>query len=914
MFDRADAIDRAFIDHATKAVFPVPLSIPDYLDAYPSSEILVDLFDTQLMSRHLDLAARRSKGKTFYSIGSSGHEGMAALALVSKTTDMAFLHYRDAAFLIQRLKGQDGATPLNHMVHSFTASCEDPVSGGRHKVLGGAEIFVPPQTSTIASHLPKAVGAAHSIAISNKLKAGFNILPRDSVILASFGDASANHSTAQGAFNTASWAAFQGAPMPIVFICEDNDIGISVSTPSGWIKASFEHRPALKYFYCDMTNLPEALAVMYEAVRYTRVTRKPAFIHAKTVRLMGHAGADIEASYTPIAKIEECEREDPLLKTASLLIDRDILTGTQIIERYETMRTRAARALSRAIETPKLDSADKIKKPLIPSKENRIKTPPHPTVSVRNKALQSFKKQIEKPQPLARHINLALADIMVRHKNAAIFGEDVGLKGGVYSVTSGLQKAFGSARIFDTLLDEQSILGLAIGMGQNGFIPIPEIQFLAYLHNAEDQVRGEAATLPFFSDGQFTNPMVIRIAGLAYQKGFGGHFHNDNSFAVLRDIPGIIIACPSNGADGAAMLRECVRLAHAEKRVAVFLEPIALYNVVDLESEGDGQWSSLYQAPSKAASISMGDVGVYQYGKKKNHDLCIITYGNGYYLSRKAERQLRENHKINTKIIDLRWLHPLPEETLLKQIADCEHILIVDECRKTGSISEQIFTLLAENNNHKPLSRLTAEDCFIPLGPAAYELLPGVEKIIDAAVDVCGAENKPGSQRRLQLAKKTDKKKMAGRKATDRKTTDKKTTGRKTAGKKVVKKKVAQKNLVKKDLVKKKANKKKASETRPKKTVKKKIIKKVAPKKTVKKKALKKSATKKNTPQKNTPKKNAPRSKAIKKKTVKTVTGNKNTLKNTKQKTKTPASKKTRKTKGQSKARRGSKAIKGNPA
>jgi 2-oxoisovalerate dehydrogenase E1 component len=112
-------------------------------------------------------------------------------------------------------------------------------------------------------------------------------------------------------------------------------------------------------------------------------------------------------------------------------------------------------------------------------------------------------------------------------------------KGGVYGVTQKLMAASAADRVIDTLLDEQSILGLAIGMAHNGFVPIPEIQFLAYLHNAEDQLRGEAATLPFFSNGQYTNPMVVRIAGLGYQKGFGGHFHNDNSLAVLRDIPGM---------------------------------------------------------------------------------------------------------------------------------------------------------------------------------------------------------------------------------------------------------------------------------------------------------------------------------------------------------------------------------------
>ena len=221
------------------------------------------------------------------------------------------------------------------------------------------------------------------------------------------------------------------------------------------------------------------------------------------------------------------------------------------------------------------------------------------------------------PQPMSRLINWALADLMLAHGEIVLAGEDVGRKGGVYGVTQKLQARFGAGRVIDTLLDEQSILGLAIGMAHNGFLPIPEIQFLAYLHNAEDQIRGEAATLSFFSNGQYANPMVVRIAGLGYQKGFGGHFHNDNSLAVLRDIPGLVIACPSTGADAARMLRECVRLAREEQRVVVFLEPIALYSMRDLHAEKDGLWMRRY--PAESERIAFGEVGVHGGGDGPRH-------------------------------------------------------------------------------------------------------------------------------------------------------------------------------------------------------------------------------------------------------------------------------------------------------
>jgi 2-oxoisovalerate dehydrogenase E1 component len=296
-------------------------------------------------------------------------------------------------------------------------------------------------------------------------------------------------------------------------------------------------------------------------------------------------------------------------------------------------------------------------------------------------------------------------------------------------VTQKLVERFGRHRVVDTLLDEQSILGLAIGMAHNGFVPIPEIQFLAYLHNAEDQLRGEAATLPFFSNGQYTNPMVVRIAGLGYQKGFGGHFHNDNSLAVLRDIPGLIVACPSNGEDAAMMLRECVRLAREEQRVCVFVEPIALYPMRDLHGEKDGLWMRRYPAPDRR--IALGEVAVQGHG---DH-LAIITYGNGCYLAHQAVEALIEAHGIEARIVDMRWLAPLPEKAILEAVADCKHVLIVDECRRTGSQSEALMALMAENGV-RSFARVTAEDSFIATGPAYAATLPSAEGIVEAAIRI----------------------------------------------------------------------------------------------------------------------------------------------------------------------------------
>lgn len=707
----------------------------DLPDATPADGLTRDdvaqIFHSQVSSRQLDRLARtlQARGEGFYTIGSSGHEGNAVLARASRLTDMAFLHYRSAAFQIERSKQLAGQTPEWDMLLSFAASAEDPIAGGRHKVLGSKPLNIPPQTSTIASHLPKAVGAAFSIGIARRIGLTDTPLPQDAVILANFGDASANHSTAQGAFNTAGWAAHQGTPMPIVFLCEDNGIGISTRTPTGWIEAQFRARAGLHYIRCDGTDLGDAWAGARAAVDYARKYRRPVFLHMDTVRLYGHAGSDVQGVYRQKHEIEAEEARDPLLKTAALLVAMGV-PADELLAIYDATEARLARAAELAIARPKLATSADVMASIVPPKVTpRPATVPTP--EARTALFARDAGQIDKPQHMARLISWALADLMLAHPEVIVCGEDVGPKGGVYNCTARLHERFGSARVVNTLLDEQSILGLAIGAAHNGLIPIPEIQFLAYVHNAEDQIRGEAATLSFFSGGQYANPMVVRIAGLPYQKGFGGHFHNDNSLAVFRDIPGVVLAVPSNGADAVAMLRECVRLAREEQRVVIFVEPIALYMTRDLAAEGDGRMASVYAPPGTSEPVRLGEVGVHGDGR----DLAIVTYGNGAYLSRQALSDL-ESDGFGARVIDLRWLAPLPEEALLAAVGDTPNALIVDECRVTGSQSEALMAFFAERMPDKRVRRIAADDSFIPLGKGATLTLPSRATIVAAAREV----------------------------------------------------------------------------------------------------------------------------------------------------------------------------------
>jgi 2-oxoisovalerate dehydrogenase E1 component len=283
--------------------------------------------------------------------------------------------------------------------------------------------------------------------------------------------------------------------------------------------------------------------------------------------------------------------------------------------------------------------------------------------------------------------------------------------------------------VFDTLLDEQVVLGLALGAGVTGLLPIPEIQYLAYLHNAEDQLRGEAATLPFFSAGQFRNPMVVRIAGFGYQKGFGGHFHNDNAVGVLRDVPGLVIASPALPDDAAAMLRTCVAAAAVDGVVSVYLEPIALYHVRDLEP-GDGGWLAAYPPPEGWADHQV------DIGRARTHgdggDLTVVTFANGLFMSLRVAARLRRSG-IGVRVVDLRWLAPLPVDDVLREARATGRVLVVDETRRTGGVSEGVLAALVDAGFDGLVARVASEDSFVPLGDAARHVLLSEEQIESAA-------------------------------------------------------------------------------------------------------------------------------------------------------------------------------------
>ena len=682
-------------------------------DAQSRLAELERLFDVQLASRHCDLAARwlRSRAQGYYTIGSAGHESNAAVAMALRHTDPALLHYRSGGFYLARA----GLGGVHDILAGMVAATDEPIAGGRHKVFGRHDLAVIPQTSTIASHLPRAVGVAFAIGRAARLGIE-SPWPRDALAVCSFGDASANHSVATGAINTALHCAHQRLPLPLLFVCEDNGLGISVRTPAGWIESAYGNRPHLRYESVDGTDPESVLAATAELGDWVRTRRRPGFLHLRTVRFGGHAGTDVESAYRSPAELRADAERDPILATARRLVASGQHSAASLVARHDDMRARVFEVAATVAGWPQLATAEEVLAPLAPRSPSAIaaavRATPVPAASV--------------PLTLAQSINATLGELLKEHANMLLFGEDVAAKGGVYGVTKGLLVQTGGARVFDTLLDETSILGLALGTAISGFLPIAEIQYLAYLHNAEDQLRGEAATLQFFSNGKYRNGMVVRIAGLGYQEGFGGHFHNDDSLTVLRDLPGVVVAVPARPDDAAAMLRTLVAAATVDGTVGIIVEPIARYHTTDLMQPGDRLWLA---TPDAQAHVPIGSARTYGDGK----DLTILTFGNGLYMSLRVARRLQARN-IYARVVDMRWIAPLPVDDILREANATGTVLVVDETRRSGGVAEGVLAVLIDGGFNGRMARVTSKDSFIPLGEAAKLMLLS-EPEIEAAVE-----------------------------------------------------------------------------------------------------------------------------------------------------------------------------------
>ena len=694
-----------------------------------------DLFDAQLTSRHLDLAARwlRSFNEGFHTGGSAGHEGSAAVAAALRTDDPALLHHRSAAFYCARAErhpgtaGQDRSRRLEDaardVLRGVVGSVRDPLTGGRDKILGHPGLHLIPAVSTSGGHLPRAVGLARALT-----GGGEHPWPADAIVVATFGDGAADRPGGASALAAAARLDHAGQPVPLLLVCEDDTPG--GPRPDGLVAAALRGRPGLRYSFADGSDPAAVYDAATEAAEHVRRERRAAVLHLSAVRLLGSPG-------DPDPGPDGLDR-DPLIGAARLLVESGLYTPDEVIARYDEVGWQVRKAAEEVLGEPGLADIGEIVATLAPRRPLRVA---HTVAEHAGQALgdgasarlRAFGGRLPEdagPMTLAEIIGATLTDALAATPEMLVFGPAT-THGGRHGVTTGAA-GHGGDRVFDSPPDTTTILGLALGAGLAGLLPVPELDCLAALGDGTEQLRAEAATMAYLSSGAYRNPMVLRVPGLAGPFGVGGHLANDNTVTALRDVPGLVVAVPARASDAAPMLRACLAAARADGSVCVFLEPAALYQTRDLYQQGDSEWLAPYPPPGAWADdhVPIGRARIYGLGTAQ--DLTIVTYGNGVLMSlRVAARLAAEGY--GSRVVDLRWLNPLPTADLVREATATGRVLIVDETRRSGGVGEGVLAALVDGAFVGSARRVAAADAPVPLGPAAQHVLIGEDAITQGA-------------------------------------------------------------------------------------------------------------------------------------------------------------------------------------
>jgi 2-oxoisovalerate dehydrogenase E1 component beta subunit len=313
---------------------------------------------------------------------------------------------------------------------------------------------------------------------------------------------------------------------------------------------------------------------------------------------------------------------------------------------------------------------------------------------------------------LIEAITMALAHEMERDESVIILGEDVGVNGGVFRATAGLQERFGADRVMDTPLAESMIAGLSVGMASQGMKPVAEIQFMGFIYPTVDQLINHAGRLRHRTRGRLTCPMVLRAP-------FGGgihapEHHSESTEALFAHMPGVRVVIPSSPARAYGLLLAAIR----DPDPVVFLEPKRIYRLQKQEVSDDGQALPL-------------DVC---YTLREGDDVTLVTWGAMIFETLKAAEQLAQND-ISCEVIDVATVSPVDMETILESVEKTGRLVIVHEAARSCGVGAEIAAEVAEKGIYDleaPIQRVTGYDTVMPLFRMEYQYLPSVQRIVDA--------------------------------------------------------------------------------------------------------------------------------------------------------------------------------------
>ena len=700
---------------------------------------LLDMFRTMVLSRLLDEREfmLQKQMQAWFSIFGAGKEAaQAAAGKALRPTDPLWGYYRDRAITLQR-----GVTPYEMLLQAVSAAT-DPASSGRqmpaHFGHAGKAVII--QGSPVGFQCLPSVGLAEGIAKTGKLL-GSGKYPNDAVVYTSLGDAT----TAEGEVYEALRAAIL-SKAPVIVHIQDDGFGISVpleeQVPGEDVLALFRGWPGLATWDFDGTEVRDSYDAFSEAAAHCRARRGPALVRSRTLRLMSHSSTDDMRKYRIPADIARDFERDPIPKFARQLVAYGLASRKELSAVVDAARTEIERATGEALKAPKGDS----KKFL----DDIYAYDPRKAKDRWTRAVAGqTSSRAGQVLPLADSMKLSLHELMEIEPRIVMWGEDIADlspktlerhpelkgKGGVFGITEGLQRKFGSDRVANSPISESSIVGRAVGYALQGFLPVVEVQFRDYLNPAWQQLVDQAATLRWRSGGRFEGPMVIRMSYGGYLGGAGAMWHSESANGPILNHPGLRVCVPGNARDAAALLRAAAFCGD----VVLYMEPKALYRRND-EAFGLAKGEYMEQPYPGYDVVAWPGVAA-TYGKGK--DLAIVTYGNTTPLSMRAMHEL-EKDGIRSRVIDLRWLNPLDEKAIKAAADDCGKVLVVDEDRRMCGAGAAIADVIYRDRALRKsvdVERVAAMDCRVSYGPIGERaVLPQVDDILAGARALLGAK------------------------------------------------------------------------------------------------------------------------------------------------------------------------------